>query len=260
MNMLSTGGCKRYSSRSFNTTVSEVGVKRDLSRRTGALAATVGGSGTATGTGGLAGGSAASPGGTGNFQPSVQTVNLNLSSKRTQGRSVRSRAVRTPAIRGVENRASVTMPGASIDRFTASSGTLHDPHLASFRQGIPDARERLKEIEPAQPVEQVAQPHGIVGIVRMNHELLRWMGDDLRRVARQVIGRCEPDDRNLDAGPKGDCVECIGQQDLCGGRRLFHHRPSNNLAAQVVGERAGIENLLNAVGLHGGAQAELKRP
>src|SRR5437762_425269 len=98
-NICSIGGWSRYRSRSLNRTVSPVGSKRRRGFDGGGLAVTVGGAGrsTDTGTGGFGGGSVASPGGTGNFQPSVVTGKDSLPSGRTQGASVNNRPSRTPA-------------------------------------------------------------------------------------------------------------------------------------------------------------------
>src|SRR5262245_38477332 len=106
-NIDSTGGCNRYSSRSLNSSVSLVGRRGARGRRGGWFSAIVGGGGNSTGAGGFGGGRVASPGGTGNFQPSVETANLSAARGRTQGRSAKRRASRTPAANGAARRGSV---------------------------------------------------------------------------------------------------------------------------------------------------------
>src|SRR5439155_26626731 len=84
---------------------------------------TVGGAGNSagTGTGGFAGGSDTSPGGTGNFQPSVLTFSASLPTCRTQGASVKSRASRTFTDSGASKRGSGRASVESVRSTNATS-------------------------------------------------------------------------------------------------------------------------------------------
>src|SRR5437899_7820027 len=97
----------------------------------GTVRATVGRGGTGGGSG--------SPGGVGNFQPSVATVSVNLPSGRTHGGSVNSRAARTSTVNGASKRGSDVTATDGVSSTTStvkppptgvspSSGTLRHPH------------------------------------------------------------------------------------------------------------------------------------
>src|SRR3954464_15101811 len=94
----------------------------------GGFSVTVGGGGSSVGTGcgGLGGGGVASPGGTGNFQPSVVSARVSLPSGRTQGASASSRPSRAATV-------SATATGVLSTGYSGLGGssgrTVGDPHL-----------------------------------------------------------------------------------------------------------------------------------
>src|SRR5262245_29489809 len=172
-----------------------------------------------------AGGSVASPGGTGNFQPSVETVKLSFPSDRIHGRSVKSRAALCCGLRiancglNVRNPKSEIRNGSTIS--TALSGTLQYRPLAVFGDGVPNAREWFDEVEPAEPLKRVAQTGNIIRMFRMADEgtPVSFRRSNSHAPNREpfgprIAGRRDPDHGQFETLAQAKCVEHIGENYL----------------------------------------------
>jgi hypothetical protein len=141
----------------LSNTVSAVGNGRDLIVRIRMGAAFCGAS-TAQPPGGANGMVGGSPGGVGNFQPSVCTRGTNRACARTHGGSSSNRASRTGTSMAHASRSAATAGPGKVKSIATMSGTSHEsgsaggtlrhPHLASFGDRFADADERLGRVQP----------------------------------------------------------------------------------------------------------------
>src|SRR5437867_1082614 len=108
-------------------------------------------------------------------------------------------------------------------------------------------------------MQQIAHEWSVLRITRMREDVAarrycrnhRWP-----EAIRRFIGRCKPRNRRSQLQAKIERRGTIGHDQLNWDAGLVHKRFSDEVGADIRLQRAAVEDLLYAVGLHGGGEAE----
>src|SRR5439155_14026337 len=129
---------------------------------------------------------------------------------------------------------------SSMAAVSTTSATAGHSQFAGLANRLADARERLGQTQPAAHLSDQV----------VNALVVAWK----LRVRLDAVRPFEQADRLIHAHAHVHGRGVIGDDQLCRRAGLVDQRFADQVAAEVGFERGAVEDLLHAVGLHGGAE------